>query len=147
MYRDGIGRLQLHEHVRRVLHRPTLKVHGDDLVPVVHLDDDPDVPVEDAHARVGVVLAPPHDVVVVAHLHHPVALPEDVLPKAALRLAGLGRVHRLLDAPVEGRGAGGVPPGGREHLNLVGRDSHLLGQTGLAQLHDGVRHPHRVGAA
>ena len=67
---------------------------------------------------------------------------EDVGAEGPLPLALGGGVERLLQRPVQGGGARAPLPGGGEHLDLLRRDAHVLGQAGPTQLHNGV---HRLG--
>ena len=142
MYRHGEGGLQLPQHVRGILHHLAVKVHGDDLL----LDgaDHSDVPVEHPHAGVGSPLLPPEDVVVVAHLHHPVPRPEHPVAEAPLPLPLQGRVQRRLKGLIQGAGARPPAAGGGQHLDLVGGDTQPLWEAAAAQVHHGVHHRSRV---
>ena len=142
MYRDGVGHIQLRQHIGGVGGGAVVKADDDQLPGGVDVLYHAHVTVENAAAGGAVVLLPDH-VVVVAGLHDPVAHPERYIAPLLLPPSGSRRVQRRLQSPVQRRGAAGALPGGREHLYLLGGDAHVPGQALPAQLHHRLHQPVR----
>ena len=146
MDRLGIGQVDLAEHLHTVRRFPAVKVQRQPLAPGVDLRDAAHIAVEHSGAHGAVVLLPDH-VVVIPGLHDPVPYPEHPLPPQDLPLAGCPGVQRLLQEPVQVDGATRPLPGGRQHLDLLRRDVHIVRQAGLAQLQHRRHRPLGVPAA
>ena len=132
MDRLGIGQVDLAEHFHAVRRFPAVKVQRQPLAPGVDLRDAAYVAVEHSGTHGAVILLPDH-IVIIPGLHDPVPYPEHPLPPQDLPLAGCPGVQRLLQEPVQVDGAARPLPGGRQHLDLLRRDVHIVRQAGLAQ--------------
>ena len=145
MYGHSVGHVQLREHIRRVGRHAVVKGDGDQLAARVDLQDLSHVAVEDARAR-RAVLALPQNIVVVARLHHAVALAEHEVAEALFAPTHTRGIQRRLQGTVERRRAGVALARRREHLNALGGNVHLFGQPRSAQLHHRVHQTHAVAA-
>ena len=145
MYGHSVGHVQLREHIRRVGRHAVVKGDGDQLAARVDLQDLSHVAVEDARAR-RAVLALPQNIVVVARLHHAVALAEHEVAEALFAPTHTRGIQRRLQGAVERRRAGVALARRREHLNALGGNVHLFGQPRSAQLHHRVHQTHAVAA-
>ena len=125
---DRPRRFQLTQQFGGIVHNTSVKGHGD--TACVHLGDHTDIAVENAQITLTCFGIFPKQIVVVADLHDTVALSEDVLPEGPFALVGGRRIEGGLQGAVEGGGACPTHTGGGEHLDLVGRDAHVFGQTG-----------------
>ena len=146
MDRLGIGQVDLAEHFHAVRCFPAVKVQRQPFAPGVDLRDAAYVAVEHSGAHGAVILLPDH-IIIIPGLHDPVPYPEHPLPPQDLPLAGCPGVQRLLQEPVQVDGAAGPLPGGRQHLDLLRRDVHIVRQAGLAQLQRRRHRPLGVPAA
>ncbi|CAN4049907.1 Aminotransferase class V domain-containing protein, partial [Dysosmobacter welbionis] len=144
--RHGIGQIDLIEHIQRVRGDPVIKVHHQQLSGRVDLHDPSHVSVEHAGAHGAVRLFPYH-VVVVFRLHDPVSGAEQPLSPLDLPFVRRRRVQRRLKTAVQILRAAGPLPGGRQHLDLVRRDAHVVRQPGFAQLHHRGEGPLPIPAA
>ena len=106
-----------------------LRVDGRDLADVAVIDPSPGC---------RTVRVFEHDVVIIADLHHAVALAEDNFAEAAFLLSVGRRVKCRLQAHVQRRHAGVILARRREHLNVRRRDLHIIRQACFAQLHDRI---------
>ena len=131
---DGIGVLQLVQHLQGVGGPPVVVLDDHRLGRAVDHLDDPDVPVEDAGALP--VAAFPDNVVVVLDLHHLVPLPEEAGAVLYLHLLDGGRVEGRLELLVQLLGAQDSFPPGDDDLDVPQGGVPIgTGEAGLAQLH------------
>ena len=136
MHRDGIGDLQLVEVLGGVDQPPVVHPHHHRAAAGVDGLHDADVAVVRPYPLLSAD-ALPCDLVVVAHLHHLVAHPEDPGRALQFRPALLGRVEQGLQLHVEGLRAGGAELGGAEHLNVLHRvELVAAGQAGGHEVAD-----------
>ena len=146
MYRHGVGKLQLPQHVRRVGGRAVVEPDAHQFPGGVDVLHHAHVAVEDP--RPGDPVPPdPQHIIIVPDLHHPVPGAEGQLPPHLLPLLRRGRIQRRLKGPVQRPGAPLPFPGGAQHLNLLRLDPHILRQPGLAQLHHQIHRRQGVPAA
>ena len=134
MYGDGIRQLQLVQHIEGVSRNAVVKANHHALLLRKNADDLADVAVEHAGSLLIVTLFFPHDVVVVSHLHHAVALAENGVSEALFQLAFTWWIECLLQTAVERNGSAAVPLGRRKHLYLCRSEAVVLGQSLSAKL-------------
>ena len=134
---DGVGKLQLREHLGLIDDLAVVKEDVDLVLLRVDGDDRADVAVE--HARAGrAVGALPRQIVVIADLHDAVALAEARAAAELFAPAGLRRVQRRLQGAVQIGRPRLALAGGADDLNFPGGDMHILRQTARAELTDGL---------
>ena len=136
-----IRKLQLPEHVKRIVRDAVVKPDEHALIGNRNADDLADVAVEHAASDlVRIVLLLPHDVIVVAHLHDLVSEAENRIAVPFFRFELTRRIERLLQHAVELLCTGILSARRGEHLNLRGLIAVKLGEAGLTQLDDGGNH-------
>ena len=143
MYGHGVGHVKLCKHIGGVDGGAVVKDDLQKLAARVDLCDVSHVAVEDARARRAIRLLP-DNVIVVARLHDAVALAEGELAEAALLFAGLRRVQRRLQGKVQRPCTRVAAAGGRQDLQFLRGNAHLVGQPRFAQLHHRFDEPHAV---
>ena len=128
----GIGGFQLVQLGKVVVRRPIVEGHRQGLCAGVDPGDRTHVAVENAGAYGAAVGLLPHYIIIVANLHHPVPLPENNISESALLFVGSSGVQGGLQHFVQGSSANAPLAGGRQHLNLLRWNAHVLGQPGGA---------------
>ena len=118
MHRHDPGVLELVEHLEAVGRRLSVIADGKRLRLRVDGRDLADIAVIDAGPGRRAVRVFEHDVVIIADLHHAVALAEDDLAEATLLLSVGRRVECRLQAHIQRRHAGIILARRREHLNV-----------------------------
>ena len=125
MYRNGVGHVQLIQHIRGVAHGAVVKPQGQQLPGGVYLLHGAHIAVKNAGAHGAVVLFPQH-IVVVFGLHHPVALPENEVAELLLVLCPGRRIQRRLEAAVQLHRAARAPAGRGQHLDVFRGNAHFF---------------------
>ena len=107
VHRDRVSQGKLVGFAPVIIHRVTFEIDGQGMLERVEAGNKSDVAIED-------VL-----VVVIDHLHYPVAGAEGLPVQRFLRLVGSRRVERRLQALVEGAHPGWAAVHGRQHLDVL----------------------------
>ena len=146
MHGDAVGQFQI-VHVRALIfgHALVVKLHAHHVLLRVDGDDEANVAVENAlpFLRAEHALLLPLELIVVARLHHLVALAEGGIAARALVFAGSGGVEFRLQKLVEHPYAAFALLGRAEHLHLPdGIEVQEARQAGGAERDDALR---RVG--
>ena len=140
MHRHGVGRFQFIQLGKVVLRHFVIKQDGQGFRAGIDALKNAYVAVENPRANHASIRFLPKNVVIVVNLHHPVALPEQVVAEGPLLFLRGRRVQRRLKQPVQVHRAHRPLTGGGKHLNLVGGNSQFLGQPHSAQIPNQTAH-------